>query len=608
VNAKVGKVSAAQGVLVLHAAALKQVLGGRPLEALACCQQALMIDPENPDTMNLMAVVYTEAKQFDHAREWASRAVAKNPKPAYLTTLGVALHRLQRHDEALEALNKAVQLKPDDPEPLWHMGNVLIDAGRSPEALLCLERTLRLNPKHGEAAYQAGHILHGLERFEEALAYLDRSARLRPDHALTLHMRALLLLRLDRLDEALTDNQRAVELDPSNADACNNMGAVLEALGRIEEALSWYDRSLKMQPDSMRALANMGAALVQLGSFDEATLVYERAIAIDPNDRRVAWNRAVLQLLTGDFEAGWEGFETLRWRAADQLATYPKFSAPRWLGQEPIAGKTLVVCQDEGLGDAIQFVRYVPLLASRGARVILVVEVPLCALLSGVSGVSQCLPKLSETRLPPFDFHVALDSLPMLFGTRLDNIPVMEAYLPAPGADQVQAWENRLGPRRKLRVGLAWAGNPDHKNDRNRSMPFRMLFPLLDVDATFVSLQKKPRPRDVESLRERPDVVDFTADLTDLAATAALVSCLDLVITVDTSVAHLAAALGRPTWIMLPQTPDFRWLLNRDDSPWYPTVRLFRQSATREYGSVIERVRCELAAMADQHDAARVQG
>jgi tetratricopeptide (TPR) repeat protein/ADP-heptose:LPS heptosyltransferase len=595
-NAKVGKVSAAQGALVLHAAALREVLGGRPLEALACCQQALAIDPENPETMHLMGIVYTEAKQFDHAVEWASRAIRKDPKPAYLTTLGVALLKLRRHDDALKALDKAVQLKPDDPEPWWQMGNVLIDTGRSSEALLCLERTLRLNPQHGDAVYQAGHILHGLKRFEEALAYFDRSARLRPDHALTLYMRALVLKELNRLEEALVANQRAIELDGANADACNNMGAILGALGRFEEALSWYDRSLELRPDVVRTIMNKGGALFDLGRLDEAMKAYNRAVAIDPGYAEAVWNRSLLHLQTGNFEAGWKEREMSRSLFPDLIAGYPKFSAPMWLGEEPVAGKTIIVCQDQGLGDVIHFARYVPLLAARGAHVILVVDPPLCPLLSALSGVSQCLPKLSETQLPQFDFHIPIDNLPLAFGTQLDSIPAAETYLPPPDTDKVQAWESRLGPHGRLRVGLVWSGNPKHTNDHNRSMPLQLMCRLLQVEALFVSLQKDPRPQDAKLLRETPDIVDHTRDLTDLAETAALVSCLDLVITVDTSVAHLAAALGRPTWILLPSNPDFRWMLNRDDSPWYPTVRLFRQSRTREYGSVIERVRDELLA------------
>jgi len=212
----------------------------------------------------------------------------------------------------------------------------------------------------------------------------------------------------------------------------------------------------------------------------------------------------------------------------------------------------------------------------------------------GFPGVSQCLPKNGSEGVPAFDFHCPITSLPLAFRTTLETIPAPTSYLPTPAQDRRQIWEERLGPHDRLRVGLVWSGNPNHKNDRNRSIPLRTLSRILDVDATFVSLQKDARPDDKAILLERPDIVDLTAHLTDFVETAALISCLDLVITVDTSVAHLAGALGRPTWILLPHTPDWRWLLNRDDSPWYPTARLFRQTETRDYANVLDRVRREL--------------
>jgi hypothetical protein len=237
------------------------------------------------------------------------------------------------------------------------------------------------------------------------------------------------------------------------------------------------------------------------------------------------------------------------------------------------------------------------MLAARGARVILVVQDPLHRLMSTLSGASLCVPRSAMGTLPAFDLHCPISSLPLAFKTRLDTIP-SGPYLPSPPDSLVQAWENRLGPRTRLRVGLVWSGDPHHVNDETRSIPLRALTGILDVDASFVSLQKAPRPHDAAVLRERRDVVDLTADLTDFAETAALIACLDLVITVDTSVAHLAGALGRPTWILLPWTPDYRWLLDRADSPWYPSVRLFRQTETREFGSVLDRVRDELRALA----------
>jgi hypothetical protein len=229
--------------------------------------------------------------------------------------------------------------------------------------------------------------------------------------------------------------------------------------------------------------------------------------------------------------------------------------------------------------------------AARGARIILAVERPLVALLAEFPGVSQCVAFSDE--LPAFDTHCPIGTLPMVFGTRLDSIPAEVSYLPSPDEARIRAWDERLGPHDKLRIGLVWSGNPNHRNDYSRSTSLRVLSRILDVDATFVSLQKDPRAPDKAEL-DKTDIIDWTGEFKDLADTAALVKCLDLVISVDTSVAHLAAALGRPTWILLPWTPDYRWLLGRDDSPWYPTVRLFRQSETRDYASVIDRVRLEL--------------
>jgi hypothetical protein len=302
-----------------------------------------------------------------------------------------------------------------------------------------------------------------------------------------------------------------------------------------------------------------------------------------------------LNLLLGNFEPGWAGHLALR-KIPSFSKNYPKFSQPIWRGDEAISGKTILVHRDEGLGDTIQHARYVPLLAARGARVILVVENQACALLSGLPGVSQCLPFPAKA-LPPFDFHCPMSNLPSAFGTRIDTIPSALSYLPQPAEGRVQIWEDRLGRHDRLRVGLVWSGNPQHRNDHHRSTSLRTMSRMLDLDATFISLQKDPRPEDQAMLRERADIVDITADLTDFVETSALISCLDLVITVDTSVAHLAAALGCPTWILLPYMPDYRWLLNREDSPWYPTMRLFRQSETRDYGEVLDRVRGELAAM-----------
>jgi len=572
---------------------LRHLRAGRHLDAQVCCQQALAIDADHADSLHLMGLLSLHARQHDHALEWIVRAIRQDPRPEYIASLGTTLQQQGKHQEALKAFDKAVQLKPDDAE-LWRgLGDVLLDLQRYDQALLILQHVLKLDPRRQDAAYKSGVLLHQFGRFEEALAHFNHCDQLLPNHAPTLQGRVRALFGLRRYQEALADGRRVYQLDPVNADICNYIGACLQLLGQEQEALLWFDKALVHLPDAIEILNNKAFVLVQLQRFDEAFAFYDHIRTIHPNDATARWNLALLQMLTGDFGAGWAGREA-RWTKAEPFP-YPKFSQPMWLGEGPIDGKTILIHVDEGLGDTIQFARYVPMVAALGARVILVVERPAYPLLSGLSGVAQCV-AFGSGPLPAFDLHCPMGSLPLAFGTRLDTIPATPSYLPSAPAARVQAWEQRLGPHDKFRVGLVWSGSLTHKNDVNRSTSLRQMSWLLDVDATFVSLQKEPRPQD-KALLAHTEIVDLTADLTDLAETAALIGCLDLVITVDTSVAHLAGALGCPTWILLPWTPDYRWLLGRDDSPWYPSVRLFRQDEARDYGRVFERVRTELLAL-----------
>jgi tetratricopeptide (TPR) repeat protein len=586
-----------------YEAGLGHVRAGRPLDAQLCCQQALAADSNHADSLHLMGLLSREARQYDLAVEWMARAIRQEPKAEYLSSLGTTLQHQGRLEEAIKALDKAVQLKPKDAELWVNLGSVLVDLKRPADALLTYQHVLKLNPDHSDAAYRCGLLLHGLGRPAEALFCLDLSDRLQPDQAVILKTRAVVLQNLKRFEEALADNRRANALDSSHADTCNNIGAVLQSLGRDQEALPWFDKALALRPDYIVALTNKAGSLQRCHRFDEAIAIYHRMKAIDPAYAQADWDLALLQMLHGNFEAGWAGREA-RWKA--HALAYPKFSQPMWLGEGSIEGKTILICADEGLGDAIQFARYVPMVAARGARVILVVDDAVYPLLSGLPGISQSFPK-SVDRVPAFDMHCAMSSLPLAFATRLDTIPSDISYLPASAESCVQAWQDRLGPHTRLRVGLVWSGNPNHSNDHNRSVPLRTLSRILDADATFVSLQKDARPDDAAALRERTDIIDLTEHLTDFNETAALVSCLDLVITVDTSVAHLAGAMGRPTWILLPYTPDYRWLLDRDDSPWYPTVRLFRQTETRDYGVVVDRVRTALLGLVAEKNQEKKQ-
>ncbi|MET4800377.1 tetratricopeptide repeat protein [Bradyrhizobium sp. LB11.1] len=567
---------------------------GRIAEAELCCQQALTLDEQDPDAFHLLGVLCFHAQQPDAAAEWIGRAVQRSPKAEYFLSLATVLERQGRLDEARQHYSQALSLKPED-AGLWnHLGNLLWQLAQSEEAVLHYQQALKLNPQYWEPAQNCGMLLLELGRHAEALEWFNKAEKLNPNSAALYQMRAVCLSAANRFEEAEADYEKSIALDPSLAETHNNLGLLHWRFDRLEQAFACFDSALALRPDFHAVLNNKAVVLLHLQLLDEAFAALHKSIAAAPNDAQTLFYLATLQLLTGDFERGWLAREA-RWRLPSVGLVDRGFSQALWLGDQPIAGKTILLHSDEGLGDAIQFARYVPMVAALGARVILEVEPPVQQLLSGITGVTECIGRSSS---PAFDLHCPLGTLPLAFGTRLDTIPLAEGYVPAPPAARVKAWQDRLedrpGPRNRFRVGLVWTGNPDHKNDHNRSMTLRTLAPLLDCDVQFVSLQKGVRDQDKVFLSQRPDIVDLTEQLTDFSETAALMTCLDLVISVDTSVAHLAGALGAPVWTMVPFNPDWRWLLNRDDSPWYRSMRMFRQTKRGNWASVVDDVRVEL--------------
>jgi tetratricopeptide (TPR) repeat protein len=610
----------------LCAAALRLLQAGQPAEAEIACRQALTLDAGHANALHAMGRVCLALGRRDLAIEWFARAITQDPTVAgYFSDLGDALHLRSRFDEAIKAYDRALQIKPDvldnwqrfarllrrqgrfseaalaydralqlapESAELWHqLGEVLKAQRRGNEAVLAFEQALKFEPGHVDAANAAGLLHFEAERYDEAIARFDLSLQ-KGDQAGALCLKAISLRRLRRYDEALVSGAKAHALAPHDPDIANSLGCILQSLDRHDDAIATFDKAIAIRSGFAEFHNHRGTSLAELHRFDEAFASFERAIALKPDLADAHWNAALFRLLVGDFAAGWVARE---WGRKCRAVGFVErsFGAPLWLGDAPLAGKTILLHSDEGLGDTIQFSRYASMVAAQGARVLLEVDPALQPLLSNVAGVAACLKRGLEGS-PALDFHCPLSSLPFAFATRLETIPAAPSYLPAPAQSHLQRWEDRLGPHDSLRVGLVWSGNPAHLNDHNRSLPLQMLGPILNLDARFVSLQKDVRPSDRTALAALAAIADFTADIGDFIDTAALISCLDLVITVDTSVAHLSAALGKPTWIMLPHTPDYRWLLGRDDSPWYPSVRLFRQDASRDYAPVIERVRAAL--------------
>jgi Tfp pilus assembly protein PilF len=490
----------------------------------------------------------------------------------------------------LTSFDRAMSLQPGFERAHFHRANTLHALKRLDEALASYDRVIALRPGFAEAFSNRGNVLQLLKRFKEALASYDRAIALQPDFALAHYNRGNVLQDLNRFEDALASYDRALALRPNFAEALSNRGNVLQRLKRFDEAVAGYDRAIALRPKYAEAFSNRGAALQQLKRHHEALASYDGAIDILPDYADAHFNKALCMLVLGDFDRGWDVHEW-RWQTEQLRASKHNLTRPLWLGKTDIAGKTIFLHSEQGYGDTIQFCRYVPMVAARGARVILEVQQPVRRLMTSLAGATQVIARGDP--LPDFDTYCPLLSLPLAFGTQLETIPAAVPYLHAAPQD-VAAWDARLGPRTRPRIGLAWSGLPTHKNDHNRSVRLSALLPLLGADATFVSLHKDIRAEDAEVLKQRSDLLFFGKEIGDFFDTAALISNLDLVISVDTSVVHLAGALAKPVWVLLPFMPDWRWLLDREDNPWYPTARLFRQDGTHAWDGVIARVHAAL--------------
>ncbi len=560
-------------------------------EALTSYDSALALQPDCAGALYNRGNALRQLKRLDEALASYDSALALQPNHAeVLCNRGNTLYELRRFDEALASYDDALALQPHYAGALYNRGNTLHELKRFDEALASFDRALALQPDHAGALGNRGDSLRRLKRFDEALASYDRALALRPDHVETLCNRGTTLHELKRFDEALASYDRALALRPDHVDAFGNRGVTLYELKRYEEALASYNRALALRPDHLETLRNHGATLNKLKQFDEALASYDRALAVEPHYAEAHFNRSLLRLLKGDFAAGWTEYE---WRLKTEIRLSAKrnFTQPRWLGETAIEGKTILLHAEQGFGDTIQFCRYAPLVAGRGARVLLEVPLPLKELMAGLAGVAQVISP--QEKSPDFDLHCPLLSLPLALGTRVESIPAQVPYVTAPPGS-LGRWSGLVGPKGKPLIGLAWSGSPTHKADAIRSIDLRSLLPLLNIDAEFISLQKDVRADDATVLKERSDIAHFADKLDTFADTAAVIANLDLVISVDTSVAHLAGALAKPVWILLPFVPDFRWLLDREDSPWYPTARLFRQKTPGDWPGVVSHVVVEL--------------
>ena len=591
---------------------------GRPEEALAAYRRAISLAPSGPLAWSNLGNALRDLGRRDEAVRAYHEAIARRSDfaEAYLN-LGIVLQDLGRQPEALAAFEAAARARPDFALAQDSLGNALRHVGRLQEAIeayrravtldsgfttaYCnlgaalwqaeeyreaadaLQAALALDPDRPEAHNHMGNVCKSLGYLNQALSAYRQALALKPDFAAAHFNLGVLLGELDQPFEALASYRAALGFAPEFADAHSNLGATLMRLDRPGEAITAFRRALELRPDFAGAWYNLGNSLAEEARPREAVAAFDRALAVAPDYAMAHWNRGLAQLAAGDYAHGWEGFEW-RWQVPDLKLTERSFPYPRWDG-EPLAGRTILVHAERGLGDTLMFARFLPLVAARGGRIVLECQPSLTRLLEALPSVAQVV--ASGDPLPPADCHVPLLSLARLFGTRLGSIPDETPYLPT------QTWSNRvpvIPAGEGLRIGLVWGG-PARPN-RRRSLPLMMLGPLLGIPGTtWYSLQMGEAAAQLAEIPAGRAVHNLVPLIRDFADTAALVGQLDLVISIDTSVAHLAGGLGANLWLLLTSSPDWRWLSGDAESPWYPSARQFRQPRPGDWTAVVEDVR-----------------
>jgi tetratricopeptide (TPR) repeat protein len=618
--------------------------------ALAAYEAILSADPADFDALHLLGVIAVQAGRPQAGVDLISRALAvRDTVAAAFSNRGCALNAMGRHGEALNDFDRAVALQPDYPEAHGNRGLALAALDRPQEALVAfttaiglrpdypqvlsglakaagtlaqsgdargpqdaraccndgaillerrrfedaadaLRRALAMDPGMAEAHYNLGNAARELGRPDEAIAHFAAAGALKPELAIAHSNKAVVLQGLGRFEEALACCDRALSADPAFPEAHNNRGHALHSLGRLSEAATAFEAAVGLAGGFAEAHYNLGHTLRDLGRPTDAIASFDHAIAARPGYRDAYVDKALVLLQGGDYAAGWEAYE---WRNQAPLPPGSRtFPQPQLSLDRDLAGATVFLHWEQGFGDTIQFCRYALLLRAKGARVILSVQDPLAPLLKPLEpGIAVIGGALAPTA---FDYHCPLLSLPFVFGTRVATIPAARAYLAADPSIAAR-WAASLPATARPRIGFAVSGRPAASNDAQRSIALKELAPLFVFPAEWICLHKELRAADAETLAGLANVAFHGPELTDFAATAGLIANLDLVISVDTRVAHLAGAMGKPVWLMLSEPPEWRWLRDRNDTPWYPSARLFRQIRTGDWPNVLARIRQALA-------------
>ncbi|MDP9172421.1 MAG: tetratricopeptide repeat protein [Planctomycetota bacterium] len=553
-------------------------------DAMVVYKQAQVLAPDSPETKNNYGNVLFQQGKLDEAMKLYQEALALRPDFAdALLNIGNVLDAQGRGQDAIDAYRQALAVRPNYTNALNNLANALYHTQQLEESVKVYRQALSLEPNREVVHYNLGNALRDLERYDQAIDEYRQAIAIRPDYSQALNNLGSTLQHQHEAAQAVVYFERALALQPNVPELLNNLGNALHDCGEYQRAVAHFNSALALKPDYIEVYSNMAKTLEQLGRYDEAIEACRRVIAEKPEFAMAHFNLGICLLLKGEFEEGW-GEYAWRWKIKDSSLPRHKFTQPLWDGGS-LEGKSILLHAEQGFGDMLQFARYLPMVKKQGTRIMLACESELRRLLENQFQIDQWLSP--KQPFPLTDVHCPLMDLPMMFGTTLATVPADIPYLRADETSSTQ-WAKRLAEYPGLKVGLNWAGRPSHGNDRNRSIALSALAPLFGVPGiTFFSLQKwNANP----VINTSFNLIDWTQELTDFADTAALINNLDLVISVDTAVVHLAGTMGKPVWTLLPFAPDWRWMLGREDSPWYPTMRLFRQTKERNWDGPIARL------------------
>lgn len=563
---------------------------GRLNDAAACYKSVLKKDPDNAEALHLFGVLSLQQGNAAAGVDLIGKAVASGGRADWHNNLGEALRAVGRYEDAEASYRRAIALDPANADAYSNLGAALEALGRSIDAEQNYARAIAIDAGHAEAHTNLGNLLLTRYRSDDAIGHFRHALASAPNLVAAHCGLGNALRQQDNHADAEAAYRRALAFDPNDAPSLSNLGIALNAQGRTLEALAAYDRALAVDPNLAEVYVNIGTLHYEQGDMKKAWAATEKALAINPDLPRAHLNKGLIHLVEGDYARGWKEFQ---WRLRLPESRAGKFSGPLWDGGD-IAGKTILLRAEQGIGDNIMMLRYVPLLAARGARVVLDMPRTVRAVIGGLEGVAHVV--ADGEPLPSFDCHMPLMGLPGAFGTTLDTVPANIPYLSV-DAGKIERWRTRIGEK-GLRVGIIWQGSKSYGADRMRSIPLRHFLPLAEVsNVRLISLQQKIG---LDQLAALPDANIESFDGVDaepFADTPAILMSLDLVVTADSSVGHLAGALGRPVWVALAHMPDWRWQLARTDSPWYPKTRLFRQKSPGDWPGVFAEIARALSDM-----------